>query len=222
MFVRADRPAMSDQQIRDEILILFAAGHETTANALSWTWYLLARSPKIEEKLHKELDSVLGSEPRKLSSDDAAELLFTRKVFTEELRLYPPAWVIARKTTRDVRISGYEIPCGANVVMSQYVIHHDSRYFPRPEKFDPDRWTEEMARNLPKGAYFPFGAGPRSCVGEPFAWMEGILVIAAIASRWRLELFGKKEIEMLPRTTLRPKKGIRMRIAERAFTSSRV
>ncbi len=209
------QPAMSDKQVHDETLILFAAGHETTANALSWAWYLISKSPRVETKLYEEIDLVLGKENRLPTAEDIPRLDYTRKVFTETLRLYPPAWAVIRQAARDVRIGEYEIPLGANVLVSQYILQRDSRYFPQPERFDPDRWTDEMKSNLPKMAYFPFGGGPRGCVGEPFAWMEGILVLARIASKWKLELQDSGYVEMLPRTTLRPKKGIIMRATRR-------
>jgi cytochrome P450 len=206
---------MSEKQVRDEALILFAAGHETTANALSWTWYLISQNPKVEEKLHEEVDSVLAR-GRVPSLEDVSKLDFTTKVFTESMRLYPPAWILTRQATTDLTIGEYRIPKGSDVLMSQYVLHHDPRFFEEPEKFNPDRWTKEMRSKLPKFAYFPFGGGPRSCVGEPFAWMEGTLIIARIASRWKLELHGRERVEMLPRITLRPKNGIRMRTVRRS------
>lgn len=219
MFLRAKdssgHRAMSDKQVHDETLILFAAGHETTANALSWAWYLISKSPRVETQLHEEIDLVLGKDNRLPTAEDIPRLDYTRKVFTETLRLYPPAWAVIRQAARDVRIGEYEIPRGANVLVSQYILQRDSRYFPHPERFDPDRWTDEMKSNLPKMAYFPFGGGPRGCVGAPFAWMEGILVLARIASKWKLELQDRGYVEMLPRTTLRPKKGITMRATRR-------
>ena len=204
-------PAMSEKQVHDEALILLAAGHETTANALSWVWYLLSQNPKVEEKLDHEIELVLGEERSRPLAKDVSKLCYTRKVFKETLRLYPPAWTIIRQAVHKVRIGRYEIPRGANVLMSQYILQRDARYFPNPERFDPDRWKGENP-NLADTAYFPFGGGPRSCVGEPFAWTEGVLIIARIASRWKLELPRGKSVDVLPRTTLRPKKGIRMRV----------
>ena len=131
------------------------------------------------------------------------------------MRLYPPAWILTRRTTKDVTIGEYQVPRGSDVLMSQYVMHHDPRFFNEPEKFDPGRWTNEMKSRLPRFAYFPFGGGPRSCIGEPFAWIEGVLIIARIASRWKLELVRGQKVEMLPRITLRPKKGIKMKATRR-------
>ncbi len=208
-----DGGVMSNKQVRDEALILFAAGHETTANALSWTWYLVSQHPELEKKLHEEVDSVLGSNVPTFA--DVPRLPYTTNVFTEGMRLYPPAWIITREAIKDCTIGDYLVPAGTDVLMSQYVLHHDSRYFKEPEKFDPDRWTKEMRAKLPKYAYFPFGGGPRSCVGEPFAWMEGALIIARMAQKWNLILMEKEKVEMLPRITLRPKNGIRMKVVKR-------
>ncbi len=209
-----DGSRMSDSQVRDEVLITFAAGHETTSNALSWTWYLLSKSPAVEEKLHEEVDSVLqdGSAP---SMEDVTRLEYTTKVLTESMRLYPPAWVLTREALDDCVIGGYSVPKGATVILSQYVTHHDPRFFPDPERFDPDRWTRQMRSELPKFAYFPFGGGARSCVGEPFAWMEGVLLIAAISRKWQMRLVSGHKVEMSPNITLRPKHGMTMKLNRR-------
>ena len=205
---------MTDSQLRDEVLILFTAGHETTANALTWTWYLLSENPSTEEKMHAEVDSVVEGEsvPR---ATDFSRLEYTAKVFTESMRLYPPAWILPREAINDCTIGGYSIPAGAQVVMSQYVNHHDPKFFPNPQKFEPERWTKDMKAKLPKFAYFPFGGGPRSCIGEPFAWMEGVLLLATISKKWRLRHMGSHKVEMLPRITLRPKYGMKMKLERR-------
>ncbi|MDG6905706.1 MAG: cytochrome P450 [Nitrososphaerota archaeon] len=210
---------MTDRQLRDEVLILFAAGHETTANALTWTWYLLSENPKVESKLQEEVDSVIskGSLP---ITGDIPKLEYTRKVFTESMRLYPPAWVLVREALKDCEIGGYMIPKGSDVVISQYVNHHDPRYFPDPERFDPDRWKDEV--KLPKFAYFPFGGGSRSCVGEPFAWMEGVLLLATISRNWSMRHVQGHKVEMLPRITLRPKYGMKMELFKREWKTSPV
>jgi len=209
----ADGNVMSDKQIRDEALILFAAGHETTANALSWTWYLISKHPEVEEKLRREVDTVLGS--KRPSYDDVPKLVYTTNVLTEGMRIYPPAWILTRQALNDCVIGGFSVPAGTDVLMSQYVVHHDGRFFKDPEKFDPDRWTMEFRAKLPKFAYFPFGGGPRGCVGEPFAWMEGVLIIARMAQSWNFTLAENQKVEMLPRITLRPKNGIRMIATQR-------
>ena len=203
---------MTDRQLRDEVLILFTAGHETTANALTWTWYLLSENPKVEAKLHEEVDSLIpkGSLP---TAEDVPKLEYTTKVFTESMRLYPPAWILVREALRDCEIGGYNIPKGSDLVISQYVNHHDPRFFPDPEKFDPERCSAGV--NLPKFAYFPFGGGSRSCVGEPFAWMEGVLLLATISRSWSMHHARGHKVEMLPRITLRPKYGMKMELRKR-------
>ena len=154
----ADGKAMSDKQIRDEALILFAAGHETTANALRWTWYLISQHPDVERRLREEVDAVLGS--KSPSFEDVPRLAYTTNVLTEGMRIYPPAWILTRQALSDCVIGGYSVPAGTDVLMSQYVVHHDGRFFKDPEKFEPDRWTKDFRANLPKFAYFPFGGGP--------------------------------------------------------------
>jgi cytochrome P450 len=216
MLLRArdeDGSAMSDKQVRDEALILFAAGHETTANALSWTWYLVSQHPEVAKKLREEVDSVLDDKAPTFT--DVPQLPYITNVFTESMRLYPPAWILTRQATKDTVIGPYAISSGTDVLMSQYVVHHDPRFYENPEQFNPDRWTKEMKAKLPKFAYFPFGGGPRSCVGEPFAWMEGALIIARIAQLWNLSLAEKRKVELLPRITLRPKNGIKMKVTKR-------
>ncbi len=208
-----DGSPMTDSQIRDEVLITFAAGHETTANALTWTWYLLSQNPSVEERMYQEVKSVVGS--RSPGWEDLPKLDFTTRVMTESMRLYPPAWVVPREATTDSLIGGYLIPRGSQVLVSQYVTHHDPRFFGDPEKFDPDRWTPAMKNSLPKFAYFPFGGGARSCIGEPFAWMEGELLLAAISQNWKLHHAEGHKVEMLPQITLRPKYGMMMKLERR-------
>jgi cytochrome P450 len=202
---------MPDKQLRDEVLILFTAGHETTANALTWTWYLISENPTVEKKFHEEVDSI-SEIP---GVQDIKRLEYTARVFTESMRLYPPAWVLVREALKDSEIGDYLIPKGSNLVVSQYVNHHDPRFFPDPEKFDPERWSNQQQNTLPKFAYFPFGGGPRSCVGEPFAWMEGVLLLATIAKQWSLHHIPGHKVEMLPRITLRPRYGMKMQLSKR-------
>jgi cytochrome P450 len=200
---------MTDTQVRDEAMTLFLAGHETTANALTWAWHLLAQHPQVERRLHEELDAVVGDRlPR---ADDAANLPYTRRVLAEVMRCYPPAWGIGRRAIEDVEIGGYTIPCGTIVLLSQYLLHHDARFFPEPERFDPDRWLPEHQRTRPRFAYFPFGGGNRVCVGESFAWTEGILVLATLARQWQLERVETTPVPMKAMLTLRPARPIRMR-----------
>jgi cytochrome P450 len=201
---------MTDRQVRDEALTLFLAGHETTADALTWTWYLLSQNPEAEAAFHAELDRVLGG--RVPSIEDLPQLRYTESIFSEALRLYPPAWGIGRRALEDYEVGGFTIPERSVVLMSPYVVHRDPRWFPDPLAFRPGRWlTEDPAR--PKFAYFPFGGGARVCIGERFAWMEGTLLLAAIGQRWRLRLEPGHRVETHARITLRPTHGMRM-IAE--------
>lgn len=204
---------MTDEQLRDEAMTLFLAGHETMATSLTWTWYLLSQNPDAEAKFHAEIDAVLGD--RLPTYEDLDRLTYTRNVFAESMRVYPPAWAIARMSVEEVEIGGYRIPSHSLVLMSQWVMHHDARFFPDPERFDPDRWTPEMKESLPRFAYFPFGGGPRNCIGEGFAWMEGVLLLATLAQRWRLRLVPGHRVEMLPLITLRAKHGMRMTLERR-------
>ncbi len=209
-----DGNRMDEKQLRDEVLILFAAGHETTANALTWTWYLLSENPSVESKLHEEVDRVLG-ERNIASAEDFPKLEYSMKVLTESMRMYPPAWALVRESLRQVELDGYTIPSGANVVASQYVNHHDPKYFPNPERFDPGRWNGDARNFLPKFAYYPFGGGSRSCVGEPFAWMEGVLVLAQISKEWSMRHVATHKVEMKPGITLRSRYGMKMKLERR-------
>jgi cytochrome P450 len=209
-----DGGGMTDLQLRDEAMTLFLAGHETTANALTWTWYLLSQHPEVEARLHAEIDAALGS--RVPTADDLASLPYTRMILAESMRLYPPAWILGRRALASFEAGGYEIPRRSIVLMSQFVTHRDPRWFPEPERFDPGRFAPERQAERPKFAYFPFGGGPRVCVGEQFAWMEGVLALATIARRWRLSLEPGHPIALQPIITLRPKFGMRMIVHARA------
>jgi cytochrome P450 len=204
---------MTDAQVRDEAVTLFLAGHETTANALTWTWYLLSQNPEVEARLHEEVDAVLRE--REPTVADLPRLAYTETVLAESMRLYPPAWIVGRRALSDYGVGGFEVPKRSIVVASQWVTHRDPRYFPDPERFDPDRFRPEAKARRPKFAYFPFGGGPRVCIGEGFAWMEGVLLLATLARRWRLRLEPGQEIVPAPSITLRPKHGIRMRLERR-------
>ena len=204
---------MSDDQLRDELMTLFLAGHETTANALAWTWYLLSQNPDAEARLHTELDSVLGD--KLPTMDDLRRLEYTERVLTESMRCYPPVWVMGRRSLGSYKVGEYTIPAGSIVLVSQYVMHHNEQYYPEPFKFDPDRWTPENRAARPKYSYFPFGGGPRLCIGEQFAWAEGILIIATLAQRWKMRYEGKGPAELQPLITLRPKNGVKMRLERR-------
>ena len=203
-----DGSRMTDRQLRDEVMTFLLAGHETTALSLSWAWYLLSENPEAENKLHHELARVLdGKNP---SFEDLPRLCYTEAVVKESVRLYPPAWSLARTAAEDFGIGGYLVPAGSNVVMSQWIMHRDPRFFPSPEQFDPGRWFEEHTQRLPRFAYFPFGGGPRYCVGASFAMMEATLLLAAIAQRFRLRMVPGHKVVPVPSITLRPKYGIKM------------
>ncbi len=212
-----DRTGMSDRQLRDELITLMLAAHETTANALTWTWYLLSQHPEVEATLHAELDRVLGGQLP--TAADLPALAYTRQVLAESMRLFPPAWAVERRAIEDVEIGGYTIAKGTVVLACQYLVHRDPRWWRDPERFRPERWTEPAA-DRPKFAYFPFGAGTRICIGEHFAWMEGMLVLATIAQRWRLRYEGATPPAPQPLVTLRPRDGLAMRlIARRGATA---
>jgi cytochrome P450 len=199
---------MTDLQVRDEAMTIFLAGHETTANALTWTWYLLSQAPEVERRLHEEVDAVLGG--RLPSVADVERLPYVTRVVTESMRLYPPAWLVGRRAVNEYQIGDYYVPARSIVVMSQWIVHRDSRHYPEPERFDPDRWTPAFKAALPRFAYFPFGGGPRQCIGESFAWMELVLVVATLAQRWRFELVPGHPVVPYAAVTLRPKHGMKM------------
>jgi cytochrome P450 len=206
---------MTDEQLRDEIMTLFLAGHETTANALTWTYFLLAQNPEKEEALHAELRSVLGD--RAPTAADLPRLPYTETVVKESMRLYPPAWGIGRRAIRDVELGGYRIPAKTNFFLLQWVTQRDARFFPDPEGFDPERWRNDPIRSgkIPRFAYFPFGGGSRVCVGAGFAMMEATLLLATIAQRFRFTLAPNQQIEPLFSVTLRPKNPVRMQLHAR-------
>lgn len=204
---------MSDVQVRDEALTIFLAGHETTANAMTWTWYLLSENPAAEAKLHEELQAVLGT--RIPTVEDFPRLRYTEMVLAESMRLFPPAWAIGRLAVDDCEIGGYQVPARSLVLMSQYIMHRDARYFPEPERFDPERWTPEARESRPQFSYFPFGGGPRRCIGEGFAWLEGVLLLATLAQQWQMRLVANHPVALRPVITLRPKYGMRMTVHRR-------
>ncbi|MFY9869403.1 MAG: cytochrome P450 [Candidatus Nitrosopolaris sp.] len=208
---------MTDLQLKDEVMTIFLAGHETTSNALTWTFYLLSQNPTADDRLYAELCSVFGDKNTKriLTVEDIPNLVYTEKVFRESMRLYPPAWTIGRKVVNDYKVGKYTIPARSIILMSQYVMHHDSRYFSDPDVFYPDRWTKEAKLQLPRFSYFPFGGGIRGCVGEPFAWMEGILLLATICRQWRMHHDTGHKVGLKPLITLRPKYGMHMKLERR-------
>jgi cytochrome P450 len=205
---------MSDTQVRDEVMTIFIAGHETTANALTWTFFLLSQNLDIEKKLLDELGSVINSN-KTPTVDDIPKLKFTEKVLRESMRLYPPVWMIGRSVDNEYALGKYTIPAGSTILMSQYVMHHDPRYYNEPDRFDPERWNSDARSSLPRFSYFPFGGGIRACIGEPFAWMEGILVLATIVRQWKMRLVRGQRVTLDPAITLRPKYGMKMKLERR-------
>lgn len=208
-----DGNRMSDRQLRDEVMTIVLAGHETTAIALSWTWYLLGNHPEAEAKLAAELEEALGG--RAPTVRDLPRLPYADAVIRESMRLYPPAWAVGREAIEDCVVGGYHVAAGTQMFISQYVTHRDPRNFDAPEAFDPDRWLDGRTENLPAYAYFPFGGGPRLCIGREFARMEAVLLLAAVARRFRLDPVPGRTPVPQPSITLRPKGGVLTTFKER-------
>ena len=208
-----DGSRMTDKQLRDETITLFLAGHETTANALSWTIWLLAQNPAAEKKFVDELAGVLNG--RAPSVEDMPKLTYTANILTESMRLYPPAWGMARLVKEEVEVAGYKLVPGNGVACAQWVVHRDARWFDEPKRFLPERWEGDLAKRLPRFAYFPFGGGPRQCIGNSFALMEATLILATIAQKFRFKLVEGHPVKPLASITLRPQHGIRATLEAR-------
>ncbi|MFO1431699.1 MAG: cytochrome P450 [Candidatus Competibacteraceae bacterium] len=208
-----DGQALTDQQLRDELVTLFLGGHETTAVTLSWTWYLLARHPVVVDRLMAELREVLGG--RSPTVADFDRLIYAEGIIKEAMRLYPPAWAIAREAVAPFELGGYQLPAGATLAISPWVLHRDSRYFKQPEAFLPERWQEESSLSLPRQAFMPFGGGPRICIGQRFAMVEAVLILATIAQRFHLAWQAEYPITLLPSITLRPEGGVWVEVLPR-------
>ncbi len=206
--------ATSEQALRDQVITIFLAGYETVANALVWTWYLLGQNPECERRLHEEVDAVVRG--RLPTVEDVPRLRYTEMVIAESMRLYPPAWAMGRYARDDFRLGDYFLPAKTTVLISQFITHRDPRYFPDPLRFDPNRFTPEAKSRRAKFTYFPFGAGVRQCIGESFAWMESVLLLATLAQKWKLSLVPGHRVEPQPLITLRPKYGMLMQVEERA------
>jgi cytochrome P450 len=204
-FPREGGPGLSDRQIRDHLVQLFG-GHRPARVTQSWTMHLLAKHPEIQERVAEEIDSVLGD--RIPGGEDVPRLVYTRKVFAEGLRWYPPVWVLTRRVNRDLAVSGGTLPAGSIIFVSEWVIHHDPRWYEDPERFDPERFSDEASAARPEFAYFPFGAGYRDCVGSPFAWLEGVLLLAMIVQRWKISSVPGFEPEPLMRVNIKPRNGM--------------
>jgi cytochrome P450 len=204
---------MSDQQLRDEVMTLFMAGHETTANTLAWAWVLLSEHPEVEAALHAELDQVLGGRPPALG--DIPRLRYSENIINETLRVYPTVWMVGREAIEPVELGGYLIPPGTTLFMPQWVIHRDSRWFDDADAFRPERWEGGLIQRISRYAYFPFGGGPRICIGNSFALMEATLILATIAQKYRLRLSPDAVIAPLATITLRPAHGVKVVVSDR-------
>lgn len=215
---KTGQASMSDQQLRDEVITIFLAGYETVANALTWTWYLLSENPEAAERMQQEIDIVLGSgnDARLPTLEDLPQLRYTEMVFAESMRLYPPAWAMGRQSTQIVELGPYRLPAGTYFFFSQYILQRSEEYYPDPMRFDPERFTPEQKAARPRFAYFPFGGGGRQCIGEAFAWMEGVLILATIAQKWRFQMVPGQKVDVQPKITLRPKYPMLM-IAEQRY-----
>lgn len=209
---------LTPAEVHDQVITLLMAGHETTANALSWTLYLLGSHPEVQQRLQAEVDGLGGRLP---TFDDIPRLTFTRAVISEGIRHYPPAWIMGRTTVTDLEIGGWQVPAGSVVATSPLLLHHDARWFPSPETFDPDRWLDSRREAVPKNGYLPFGTGPRSCIGEQFAWTEAITVLAVLAQSWTFRGVPDRPVIPQYRVTLRPGNGIAMTVAARTQATIR-
>jgi cytochrome P450 len=211
-----DRSESSERSLRDQVITIFLAGYETVANALSWTWYLLSQNPDCERRMHAEIDRELQG--RTPGYEDIPRLQYVEMVLAESMRLYPPAWAMGRYARNDFQLGDYFLPAKTTVLISQFIAHRDPRFFPDPLRFDPERFRPEAKAKRTKYTYFPFGAGFRQCIGESFAWMEAVLVLATLTQRWKLRLVPGHRVEPEPLITLRPKFGMRMIAEERSAT----
>jgi cytochrome P450 len=199
--------------LRDEVMTIFLAGHETSALTLSWAWYLLAQSPEVEKKFHAELDEVISD--RLPTVADMPRLKYTEMIAKESMRLYPPAFGIGREAIQDFELGGYHVPAKSQLFMFQWATQRDPRFFAAPNRFYPERWTEEFSNGLPKYAYFPFGGGPRACIGNYFAMMEIVLLLATIGQRFRFSLLPHHPVSLMPAMSLRPANGIKVTVEQR-------
>ncbi len=206
----ATKTGMSDTQVRDEVLTIFLAGYETVANALAWTWYLLSQNPDAADKMYAEVEAVLGTTTATMHN--FPRLKYTEMVFAESMRLYPPAWAMGRQSTKPVEFGPYRFPPQTHFFISQYIMQRSPEFWPDPLAFRPERHTPEAKSERPRFVYFPFGGGGRQCIGEGFAWMEGVLALATIAQKWRLHFVPKYPIVAQARITLRPKFPMIMRV----------
>ena len=216
----APQTGMSDRQLRDEVITIFLAGYETVANALTWTWYLLSENPAAAERMQREIDDALQG--RLPTLEDLPRLRYTEMVFAESMRLYPPAWAMGRQCTQIVELGPYRLPAGTYFFFSQYILQRSEEFYPEPLRFDPERFTPEQKAIRPRFTYFPFGGGSRQCIGEAFAWMEGVLILATLAQRWSFHMVPGQTVDVQPKITLRPKYPMMMVAKERSANSARL
>jgi cytochrome P450 len=208
-----DGSPLTDQQVRDEALAVFLAGQETTSDVLAWTWYLLSQHPEAEAEFHRELDVVLDGrlpDPR-----DLERLAYTRNMLTETMRLYPPGYVLPRRAAEPCSVGPYTVPPGAILLTNIYRVHRDPRFYDDPERFNPNRWTQEMKQRLPRFAFCPFGGGPHACLGDYFAWADAMLLMAVLGLRWKASLIPGSPVAPRPLVNLRPRYGIPMKLTRR-------
>jgi cytochrome P450 len=217
MAATEDGRGMSDRQLRDEVMTLVTAGHETTANALAWTFYLLSKDPEVERRLRREAVDVLGD--RAPTAEHAPRLRYTAMVVSESMRLFPPAWAFERQSLEDDDVCGYHLPSRSTVMISPYLLHRHPGYWENPEGFDPERFSPDRAEGRPRFAYLPFGGGPRQCIGMGFALLETQVLLARVTQRFRLELASSRKVEPEPVVTLRPKLGLPMRLRRQSSAS---
>jgi cytochrome P450 len=216
----APQTGMSDRQLRDEVITIFLAGYETVANALTWTWYLLSEYPAAAERMQREIDEALQG--RLPTLEDIPRLRYTEMVFAESMRLYPPAWAMGRQSTQVIELGPYRLPAGTYFFFSQYILQRSVEFYPEPLRFDPERFMPEQKAMRPRFTYFPFGGGARQCIGEAFAWMEGVLILATLAQRWSFHMVPGQIVDVQPKITLRPKYPMMMTAKERSTNSARL
>jgi len=210
---RSEEDEVDDELLRDELMTMLLAGHDTTALTLTYTWYLLARNPEVETKLHEELENQLGG--RVPTMADVRDLSYTERVLKEAMRLYPPVYLMFRETLTDVRLGGYRVPQGSLLMLPQWAVHRDRRYYENPLEFDPDRWTPERAATRPNYAYFPFGGGPRHCIGKRFSMLEATLILGTVGQNYRLEVVSQEPIDLRGSLTMHPTEPIEAVVRER-------
>ena len=203
----------SPEQLRDEMMTMLLAGHDTTALTLTYTWFLLSEHPEVEQRVHEELDDVIGDD--RPGMEHVRELDYLEWVIQEAMRLYPPVYTIFREPTEDVTLSGYEVEAGTTLMVPQWGVHRSERFYDDPETFDPERWKPERAKERPRFAYFPFGGGPRHCIGKHLAMLEAQLIVATTAQRYELEFLGETPLELMPSLTAHPRQEMSMQVRER-------